>query len=86
MIEWFWAFIEAFRYYPTIVQRGWWKQWPFLPLVPERFIKFRLDTNYGMVEHGWKRPPWWKIVLDTKTFLTWRRKYRISGKLHRSSG
>lgn len=86
MIEWVLAFIEAIRYYPCIVQIGWWKRPPFLPLTTKRYIKFRLDTVYGMVEHGWSRPRWWVIVHDTKNFLLWRRKFRISGKLHRSTG
>lgn len=83
MIDWFWAIIEAIRYYPTLVVRGWWKHPPFLPLISKRYIKFRLDTNYGMVEHGHVRPHWRVLVKDARSFLLWRRKFRIMGKLYK---
>jgi prepilin-type N-terminal cleavage/methylation domain-containing protein len=77
---WVLAMIEGIRYYFCIVKRGWWKRWPFLPLTTKRYIKFRLDTAYGMPENGWKRPHWTKIVADTRSFLLWRRELRIETK------
>jgi hypothetical protein len=75
--EWLLTIIEGVRFYFCIIPRGWWKQRPFLPLPPRLFIKFRLDTAYGEVAHGWSRPSWRVIASDTKRFLLWRRKYRL---------
>lgn len=83
LMGWFWALLEGIRYYPCIV-RGWWKRWPFLPVPPSKYVQFRLDTVYGMVEHGWPRPGFCRVVLDTRAFLLWRRKFRLQGKLSRS--
>jgi len=83
MVALIWALIEGMRYYPTIVERGWWRHQPFLPLPPERYIKFRLDTAYGMVEHGWERPPFLVLIRDVYRFLLWRRKFRLIGRLVR---
>jgi hypothetical protein len=80
MREWIRAVKEGVLFYFCIIRRGWWKSWPFLPLPPSLFIKFRLDTAYGEVAHGWDRPPWYEIVGDTKRFLLWRRKGRLRGK------
>jgi hypothetical protein len=77
MKEWRLALVEAWRFYLCIIPIYWWA-WPFkLPIPPKRFIKFRLDTAYGEVAHGWPRPPWRVIILDTKRFLLWRRKERL---------
>lgn len=83
---WFLALLEAPRYYFAIVKVGWWKIPPFLPLTTKRYIKFRLDTAYGMVENGWKRPSKREMVVAVKNFLLWRREMRIGMKRKRSAG
>lgn len=75
--SWLLAIVEGLRYYPTIVPSNWWQHWPFLPLPSYRFIKFRLDTAYGDTANGWRRPTWYIILLDTKRFLLWRRRFRL---------
>lgn len=80
MKGWVLALLEGVRFYFAIVERGWWRRWPFLPLTTRRFITFRLDTAYGMQEHGWRRPHWTQIVGDTKRFLLWRRAMRLGRK------
>jgi hypothetical protein len=83
MKNWFQAAAEGLRFYFCIIPRYWWAWPPCLPLPPKLFIKFRLDTAYGAIEYGddpyggRPRPPLWKIVLDTKRFLLWRRKERL---------
>lgn len=84
MKKWVLALLEGVRFYWCIVRRGWWRRWPYLPLTTERFIKFRLDTAYGMPEHGWSRPHWTEIVQDTKRFLLWRRALRLEIKRRRA--
>lgn len=81
---WILAMIEGVRYYFCICKIGWWKRWPFLPLTTKRYLKFRLDTAYGMVENGWKRPHWTKIAVDVKKFLLWRRSLRLETKRRKS--
>jgi hypothetical protein len=78
--KWVLALLEAPRYYFCIVRIGWWKRWPFLPLTTKRYIKFRLDTAYGMVENGWSRPPLRKLIVDLKNFLLWEREMRLLTK------
>lgn len=85
MKKWVLALLEGVRFYFCIVERGWWRRWPFLPLTTRRFIKFRLDTAYGMVENGWPRPRWTELVGDVKRFLLWRRALRLEAKRRRAA-
>lgn len=71
-----WAVLEGMRFYPCTVRRGWWRRPPFLPLPSRRYLKFRLDTAYGEVAHGWRRPGLAKTIRDVKSFLLWRREFR----------
>lgn len=80
---WFLALIEGVRFYFCHIERGWWKKWPYLPLIPKRYLKFRADTAYGMVENDWKRPPWRLLILDAKGFLLWRREHRLEARRRR---
>ncbi|MHC4864622.1 MAG: hypothetical protein ACYTEX_11085 [Planctomycetota bacterium] len=70
------AIAEGIRYYPCVCPRGWWKQWPFLPLPSWKFIEWRLDTAYGM-KCNWPRPPLRQVLGDIMRFLLWRRKHRL---------
>lgn len=76
MRKWLHAALEGARFYRCIIPRGWWKRPPFLPLPPYLYIKFRLDTAYGEVAHGWSRPKLGVLIKDTKIFLLWRKKFR----------
>ena len=86
MKEWFLAAKEGVLFYLCIIPLYWWAWPPRLPLPPRLFIKFRLDTAYGAVEFdgdpkgGRPRPPMRKILEDTKRFLLWRRRLRLTGR------
>lgn len=77
----FWlAALEGIRFYSCICPFGWWKKFPFLPIPSFKYIRWRLDTAYGQVDHGWKRPSLKKIIGDSANFLVWRRKNRLARK------
>jgi hypothetical protein len=41
------ALVQLFRLAPT----GWWRRAPFLPLPDRDYLRFRMQTQYGDVDH-----------------------------------
>ena len=40
-----WA--TGFRQMRRLAAPGWWHRWPFLPVPPPAYLRFRLQTAYG---------------------------------------
>jgi hypothetical protein len=66
-----WAVARSPRLWPTAVRqvrrlaaRGWWRRWPFLPLPPRSYLRFRLLTQYGDASHDAQRG-------DVLNYLRW---------------
>ncbi|MEY3482004.1 MAG: hypothetical protein RLZ40_47 [Actinomycetota bacterium] len=62
---WFVAARQLFRLAPN----GWWRRAPFLPLPDERYLRFRLETQYGDAMHSTE-------PRDLVTYLAWCRSYQ----------
>ena len=62
---WFTAVRQAFRLAPN----GWWRRVPFLPLPDERYMRFRMETQYGNAMHSTE-------PRDLVTYLAWCRSYQ----------
>jgi hypothetical protein len=62
---WVSALRQAFRLAPT----GWWRRPPFLPLPDERYMRFRLETQYGEAMRNTE-------PADVVTYLAWCRSYQ----------
>jgi hypothetical protein len=62
---WIVAVVQVFRLAPN----GWWRRVPFLPLPDKRYMRFRMETQYGDAMH---RPEGNDVV----TYLSWCRAYR----------
>jgi hypothetical protein len=62
---WGTAIRQTFRLAPN----GWWRRTPFLPLPDERYLRFRLETQYGEAMH--RTEP-----RDLVTYLAWCRSYQ----------
>jgi hypothetical protein len=45
----------ALRQVRRLAARGWWRRWPFLPLPPRSYLRFRLLTQYGDASHDAQR-------------------------------
>ena len=56
----------ALRQWRRLVPAGWWRRWPFLPVPPAEYVRFRLLTQYGDDEHA-PEPE------DVVNYLTWCR-------------
>lgn len=56
----------AVRQSLRLAPRGWWKQWPPLPLPADDYLRFRSLTAYGDADH----PP---DPGDVITWLSWSR-------------
>ncbi len=37
----------ALRQWRRLVPSGWWRRWPFLPVPPAEYLRFRKLTQYG---------------------------------------
>ena len=64
------------RLWPTALRQarrlaapGWWHRWPFLPVPPPAYLRFRLQTAYG----GPGTTP--IAPHDLVTYLTWCRTF-----------
>lgn len=55
----------AMRAVATLAAPGWWRRRPFLPLPDERYLRFRLETQYGSAA---PEPE------DVLTYLRWLRR------------
>jgi hypothetical protein len=62
---WFTAVRQAFRLAPN----GWWRRPPFLPIPDVRYLRFRLETQYGDAMHATEPQ-------DLVTYLAWCRSYQ----------
>jgi hypothetical protein len=62
---WLTAVRQAFRLAPN----GWWRRAPFLPIPDERYMRFRLETQYGNAMHSTE-------PRDLVTYLAWCRSYQ----------
>jgi hypothetical protein len=62
---WVTAVRQMFRLAPN----GWWRKAPFLPLPDERYLRFRLETQYGDAMHTTE-------PRDLLTYLAWCRSYQ----------
>jgi hypothetical protein len=62
---WWTALRQAFRLAPN----GWWRRAPFLPLPDERYLRFRLETQYGNAMQSTE-------PRDLVTYLAWCRAYQ----------
>ena len=62
---WLTALVQMFRLAPN----GWWRRAPFLPVPDERYLQFRMETQYGDAMHRPKGN-------DAVTYLSWCRAYR----------
>jgi hypothetical protein len=56
----------ALRQWRRLAPAGWWRRWPFLPVPPREYVRFRLITQYG--EDGHAPTP-----EDVVNYLTWCR-------------
>lgn len=62
-----WA--TALRQTLALARPGWWRSWPPLPVPPEGYLRFRLQTAYG----GDGPAP---DAGDVLTYLRWCRQWR----------
>ena len=62
---WFTAVRQMFRLAPN----GWWRTAPFLPRPDARYLRFRLETQYGDSMHSTESR-------DLVTYLAWCRSYQ----------
>lgn len=61
---WLTAVRQIFRLAPN----GWWRRAPFLPLPDQRYLRFRLETQYGDAMHETE-------PRDLVAYLAWCRAY-----------
>ena len=62
---WLTALVQMFRLAPN----GWWRRAPFLPVPDERYLQFRMETQYGDAMHSTE-------PRDLVTYLAWCRSYQ----------
>jgi hypothetical protein len=62
----------AARQARRLAPRRWWARPPFLPLPDRRWLRFRMETQYGDPDH----PP---VAQDVVTWLEWSRSFRPHG-------
>ena len=70
---WFTAVRQMFRLAPN----GWWRRPPFLPQPDARYLRFRLETQYGDAMHATEPH-------DLVTYLAWCRSYQRDLRRRRS--
>ena len=61
--------ITALRQYRAALPRRWWARRPFLPMPPVDYIQFRLQTQYGSVNHRIE-------AVDVLNYLSWCKLHR----------
>jgi hypothetical protein len=54
----------ACRQYRAALPRRWWRRRPFLPVPPRDYVRFRLLTQYGSVNHRIES-------VDVLNYLSW---------------
>jgi len=65
--------LELFRICWTFRDRGWYRRFPFLPLPPRNYLRWRMETAYGGKNLDNMR---WK---DIAAYARWRRELRLHG-------
>ena len=56
--------ITACRQYRSALPRRWWSRRPFLPIPPRDYVRFRVLTQYGSVDHRIE-------AVDVLNYLSW---------------
>jgi hypothetical protein len=56
--------VTAWHQYRVSLPRRWWARRPFLPLPPGDYVRFRLQTQYGSVDHRIE-------AVDVLNYLSW---------------
>jgi hypothetical protein len=56
--------LTACRQYRVALPRRWWSRRPFLPIPPGDYVRFRLQTQYGSVDHRIE-------AADVLNYLSW---------------
>jgi hypothetical protein len=56
--------VTAWHQYRVSLPRRWWARRPFLPLPPSDYVRFRLQTQYGSVDHRIE-------AVDVLNYLSW---------------
>src|SRR5579871_4554234 len=59
-----------FRFYLRLIPTGWYRAWPFLPVPPRQYLRWRLRTAYG--NH---RPPLRDVLRDVWQYGEWLRTF-----------
>ncbi len=63
-----WLWLTALRQLRRLAPRGWWRRPPFLPTPDRDYLRFRMETMYGM-EQAELAPE------DFVTYLSWCRSF-----------
>jgi len=56
--------VTAWHQYRASLPRRWWARRPFLPVPPGDYVRFRLQTQYGSVDHRIE-------AVDVLNYLSW---------------
>jgi hypothetical protein len=67
----------ALRQLVRLAPNGWWRRAPFLPLPDERWLRFRVETQYGDAVHE-------PLPDDVVAYLQWCRAYQRNMHRRRS--
>ena len=62
-----WALL---RFYKRAIPEDWYRQFPFLPIPPRDYIRWRLHTAYGQ-----SHPPLGTLIRDVWQFGDWLRTF-----------
>lgn len=60
--------VTAVRQMSRLARRGWWRQWPPVPLPDPAYVRFRTETAQGATEHV-------PEVVDVIDYLCWCRNF-----------
>jgi len=74
-----WLWPIAVRQALRLAPNGWWRNAPFLPLPDQRYLGFRLETQYGNAVHN-AEPH------DLVTYLEWCRSCQRGLRRKRARG
>ena len=66
--------LELIRICWTFRDRRWYRRFPFLPIPPKDYLRWRMETNYGDKSFSNVR---WK---DISAYARWRRELRLRGQ------
>jgi len=66
--------LALIRYYFRLIPNRWYVQFPFLPLPPRQYVRWRLRTAYGS-----NRPGWPHVLRDLWQFGDWLRTFNANG-------